>query len=85
MHARKAIADALRDEINAHGIRLTTIFPGRTATPRQEAIYAKNKRPYRPEVLLQAEDIAQVALTVLELPYTAEVTDISIRPAIKSY
>jgi NADP-dependent 3-hydroxy acid dehydrogenase YdfG len=85
MHARKAIADALRDEVSGHGIRLTSIFPGRTATPRQEAIYAENNWQYRPELLLQPEDVAELALTVLELPPTAEVTDVSIRPAIKSY
>jgi NADP-dependent 3-hydroxy acid dehydrogenase YdfG len=85
MHARKAVADALRDEMNERGIRLTSIFPGRTATPRQEAIYAKNDWTYQPELLLQPEDIAELALAVLELPATAEVTDIMLRPAIKSY
>lgn len=85
MHARKAVTDALRDETNGRGIRLTSIFPGRTATPRQEAIYGKNNWTYRPELLLQPEDIADLALAVLELPATAEVTDIMIRAAVKSY
>jgi NADP-dependent 3-hydroxy acid dehydrogenase YdfG len=85
MHARKAVADALRDELNERGIRLTSIYPGRTATPRQEAIYGKHGWTYQPELLLQPEDIAALALAVLELPATAEVTDIVVRPATKSY
>ncbi|HBH80971.1 MAG TPA: short-chain dehydrogenase, partial [Nitrospira sp.] len=32
-HALKAIADSLRDEVNAEGIRVLSVYPGRTATP----------------------------------------------------
>jgi hypothetical protein len=35
--------------------------------------------------LLQAEEIAQVVLNALLLPRTAEVTNVEIRPLIKSY
>jgi len=33
-HALRAIADSLRDEVNADGIRVLSVYPGRTATPR---------------------------------------------------
>jgi NADP-dependent 3-hydroxy acid dehydrogenase YdfG len=36
-------------------------------------------------VLLQPEDVASVVVNALALPWTAEVTDISIRPMMKSY
>ena len=39
---------------------------------------------YRPELLLQSADVASVVVNALSLPRTAEVTDISIRPMIKS-
>jgi NADP-dependent 3-hydroxy acid dehydrogenase YdfG len=84
-HALKAIADSLREEVNADGIRVLNVFPGRTATPGQEAIFRLEARTYRPELLLQAEDVAAVVLNALTLPRTAEVTDISIRPLAKSY
>jgi len=42
-------------------------------------------RPYQPEVLLQPEDVASVVLNAIILPWTAEVTNISIRPMQKSY
>jgi NADP-dependent 3-hydroxy acid dehydrogenase YdfG len=84
-HALKAIADSMRQELNADGIRVLSIFPGRTATPRMKALYEIEGWPYRPELLLQAEDIAQVVLNALLLPRTAEVTNVEIRPLIKSY
>jgi NADP-dependent 3-hydroxy acid dehydrogenase YdfG len=84
-HAMRAIADSLRQEVNADGIRVCTIHLGRTATPRQEAIYAQEGRVYRPELLVQPEDVGQVVVGVLALPPTAEVTEIHLRPARKDY
>ena len=82
-HAMRAVADSLREEVNADGIRVCTIHLGRTATPLQEAIYAMEGRVYRPEVLMQPEDVAQVVVGVLALPPTAEVTEIHLRQAKK--
>jgi NADP-dependent 3-hydroxy acid dehydrogenase YdfG len=84
-HAFKALADALRAEVNDDGIRVLTIFCGRTATPRQEGIYAKEGRAYAPEKLMQPEDVAALVLAALKLPRSAEVTSLSMRPARKSY
>jgi NADP-dependent 3-hydroxy acid dehydrogenase YdfG len=84
-HAFRAIADSLRDEVNADGIRVLSIFPGRTATPRISKLFEKEGRAYKPELLMQAEDIAEMVTHSLRLPRTAEVTDISIRPMKKSY
>ena len=82
-HAMRAVADSLREEVNADGVRVCTIHLGRTATPRQEAIYAGEGRVYRPELLVQPEDVAEVVVGVLGLPPTAEVTEIHLRPARK--
>lgn len=84
-HAFRSIADSLRDEVNADGIRVLSIFPGRTATPRMEKLFAKEGRAYKPELLLQPEDVAEMVTHALRLSRTAEVTDISIRPMQKSY
>jgi NADP-dependent 3-hydroxy acid dehydrogenase YdfG len=84
-HACKALADTLRDEVNPDGVRVLSVFPGRTAGPRIQDLHAKEGRPYQPELLLQPEDIASVVLNALTLPWTAEVTNISIRPMQKSY
>jgi len=84
-HALKAMADSLRAEINDQGIRVLSVYPGRTATPRMKAIYEKEGKPYHPDLLLQPEDVAEIVLDTLRLPRTAEITNLEIRPLIKSY
>jgi NADP-dependent 3-hydroxy acid dehydrogenase YdfG len=84
-HAVRAFADALRAEVNADGIRVTVVHPGRTATTRQERIYETEARAYHPELLMQPEDVAMVVVAIVSLPRTAEITEISMRPMVKSY
>ena len=83
-HALKGLADGLRQELNIRGVRVISIYPGRTATPLQASVLAAEGRQYRPEILLQPEEVAAMVIHALALPDTAEVTDIMIRPAIKS-
>jgi NADP-dependent 3-hydroxy acid dehydrogenase YdfG len=82
-HAMKALADSLREDLNALGVRMTSVFLGRTATARQAAIFALEQRAYTPGLLIQPEDVARIVLDVLTLPRTAEITDISLRPMHK--
>jgi short-subunit dehydrogenase len=82
-HALRALADSLRGEVNEMGIRVLSVFPGRTATPMQEMIFNQEGRDYPANRLLQPQDVAAVVIHALSLPRTAEVTDISIRPMAK--
>lgn len=84
-HALKAIADSLRQEVNEDGIRVLSVYPGRTATPRQAIIFQMEGRNYEPHLLMQAEDVASMVIQALCLPRTAEVTEIHMRPLVKSY
>jgi NADP-dependent 3-hydroxy acid dehydrogenase YdfG len=84
-HAMKAIADSLRDEVNADGVRVLSVFPGRTATPRTEKLFHEEGKAYRPELLMQPEDVATMVLHAINLPRSAEVTEIAMRPLYKSY
>jgi|HubBroStandDraft_4_1064222.scaffolds.fasta_scaffold35014_1 NADP-dependent 3-hydroxy acid dehydrogenase YdfG len=83
-HAMKAVADSLRDEVNANGVRVMSLFLGRTASERQRAIFAAEGRPYPPERLIQPADVAELVLSLLRLPRTSEVTDILLRPMQKT-
>jgi NADP-dependent 3-hydroxy acid dehydrogenase YdfG len=83
-HALRAVADSLREEVNPKGIRVLSLYLGRTATAMQRSLYSQEGKVYHPEVLLQPEDVATVVVQALMLPATAEVTDISMRPAMKS-
>ncbi len=83
-HALKAIADSLREEVNAQEVRVLSVYPGRTATPRQVAIHKMEGKIYQSERLLQPQDIALVVINALSMPRSAEVTDIKIRPFQKT-
>ena len=82
-HAVMGLSETLRQEMNAKGVRVTSIHAGRTATPRMERLFHREGRSYQPERLLQPEDIAETVVTVVSLPRTAEVTELHIRPHIK--
>ena len=83
-HALRAVADSIRDEVNSEGVRVLSVFLGRTATPMQAAVHRVEGRVYTPEHLVQPQDVAAVVLHALGLSRTAEVTEISIRPLKKS-
>lgn len=82
-YALKAMTDALRAEVNGQGVRVLSVYPGRTASRMQAEASAASGAPYAPERLLQPEAIAASVLAALALPETAEVTDLHIRPALK--
>ena len=79
-HGLRALADSLRDEVNKKGVRVLSVFPGRTATAMQEEVHRFEGRPYEPSRFLQPEDVAASVVQALRLPRTAELTDLHIRP-----
>jgi short-subunit dehydrogenase len=84
-HALRAVADSLREEVNPQGVRVLSIFLGRTATPMQAETCKMEGRDYHPELLMQPEDVAAMLVSALSMPRTAEVTEIRMRPLLKSY
>lgn len=83
MHAAKAIADSLRAEVNEQGVRVMTLYLGRTAGERQKSIFALEGRPYAAESLIQPADVARMIVYLLQLPMSVEVTDLMMRPMTK--
>ena len=78
-HALQGFADSLRQDLNRRGIRITSLFPGRTATPRMRRIYAHEGRRYRPARLLRPADVAALVVALLALPPKMEITDVNLR------
>ncbi|MFJ6213115.1 SDR family oxidoreductase [Streptomyces sp. NPDC092296] len=76
----RALADALRAEEHAAGVRVTTVYPGRTATPMQQKVHAQEGRDYRPDAWIDPDSVATTVLTALDLPRDAEITDLTVRP-----
>ncbi len=78
--ALRAIADVLRDEVNSQGVRVLSVYPGRTASAMQVDVTRAAGIPYEPERLLQPEDVAATIVSALALPRTGEVIDLTVRP-----
>jgi NADP-dependent 3-hydroxy acid dehydrogenase YdfG len=81
-HALRAAADALRQEVNKDGIRVLSVFPGRTDTPMQSLVQQAEGRRIAPDRLLSPDDIAAMIIAALRLPARAEVTELAIRPSL---
>ncbi|MBW1601579.1 SDR family oxidoreductase [Streptomyces sp. JJ66] len=79
-HGLKALADALRAEESGHGVRVSSVYPGRTATPMQEKVHRQEGKAYREEAWMSPESVARTVLTALDLPRGTEITDLSVRP-----
>ncbi|ACY95872.1 MULTISPECIES: SDR family oxidoreductase [Thermomonospora] len=77
-HGLKALADALRAE--EPRLRVTSVYPGRTATEMQRKVRAQEGRPYRPEDFIDPMTVARVIVNALETPRDATITDVSVRP-----
>ncbi|WP_030272440.1 SDR family oxidoreductase [Streptomyces sp. NRRL B-24484] len=78
--AVRALADALRAEEHGNGVRVTTVYPGRTATPMQEKVHRQEGRAYDPAQWIAPESVATAILTAIDLPRDAELTEITVRP-----
>jgi short-subunit dehydrogenase len=81
--AIKSVADCLRMEVNSSGVRVMSVYPGKTASVMQKRAHALAGKPYDAASLMQPEDVAQMVLSALALPKTAEMTDLHIRPMKK--
>ncbi|MGH8305254.1 MAG: SDR family oxidoreductase [Steroidobacteraceae bacterium] len=78
-HAVQGLADSLRQDFNRRGIRISSVFPGRTATPRMRRIYAREGKPYRPGMLMSAADVAKTIIALSGLPGQIEITEVHLR------
>jgi NADP-dependent 3-hydroxy acid dehydrogenase YdfG len=81
--ALRAFADALRAEEAAHGVRVTSIYPGRTDTDLQRAVVAHEGDEYEAGKFLRPESVARAVLHAVIAPPDADVTELSIRPAAR--
>jgi NADP-dependent 3-hydroxy acid dehydrogenase YdfG len=79
--ALRAFADALREEERAHGVRVTSVHPGRVDTAMQRAVVAHEGGEYRPEAYLRPESVAGAVLLAVTAPDDAALTELVLRPA----
>jgi NADP-dependent 3-hydroxy acid dehydrogenase YdfG len=76
----RALADSLRGEEAARGVRVTTVFPGRTATAMQQHVRDQEGGEYLPDQYIQPQSVAQAVLAAVLLPRDAHLTELTVRP-----
>lgn len=79
-HGLKALADSLRAEEKPHGIRVTSVYPGRTATAMQAKVHSQEGKEYDPADWIDPESVATTIVMAVDLPRDAEVNDLTVRP-----
>ena len=79
-HGLRALADSLRAEEQEHGVRVTTVYPGRTATPMQQKVHEQEGKEYDASDWIDPATVVDAILHVLDLPDDATVSDLTIRP-----
>jgi NAD(P)-dependent dehydrogenase (short-subunit alcohol dehydrogenase family) len=78
----RALADSLRAEEVDHGVRVTTVFPSRTATPMQEKVHEQEGATYDASKRIPPETVADTILHVLDLPAGTTIPEVSVRPVV---
>ena len=79
-HGLRALADALRGEELASGVRVTTVYPGRTATPMQAKVHEQEGKDYDGDDWIAAQTVADAIRHVLDLPRDATIPDVTVSP-----
>jgi NAD(P)-dependent dehydrogenase (short-subunit alcohol dehydrogenase family) len=80
-HGLRALADTLRAEEQEHGVRVSSIFLGRTATPMQEKVHAHEGKEYDADDWIDPSTVAGAIIGVLDLSADATLSDVTLRPA----
>ena len=76
----RAIADSLRAEEASAGVRVTSVFLGRIATPMQQKVHEQEGRTYDADDWATPGAVAATVLHVLDLPRDVTISDVTVRP-----
>lgn len=79
--ALRAWTDTVRVEEATHGVRVSTVTPGRTDTDMQRDIATARGRAFDPSSAMHARTVAAAVVQVLRTPPDAVVEDLRIAPA----
>ncbi|MCK4745985.1 MAG: SDR family NAD(P)-dependent oxidoreductase, partial [Bacteroidales bacterium] len=77
--ALKSFADVLYEEVSSLGVQVSSIYPGRVATPMQKTVCDIEGSEYDPRKFISPKTIAQQVIRILTLPENAEIRDLTIR------
>lgn len=74
------LADTLRLEEAAHGVRVTSIYPGGIATELLRKVRGALGRPYDPAACVSPASLAEVICALLMAPPDVDVTEVALQP-----
>jgi len=77
----RGFADALRAEEAEHGVRVTSVFPSRTATPMQEKVHGQEGKDYDASDWITPETVADAIVHVLDVPPEATIPELVVKVA----
>ena len=82
--AMTALGTIAGNEEAPNGVRVTNIYPGEVETPllKQRAVYPSEEHR---ATMLQPEDIAQMVVSIANLPKRAHVPELVIKPLVQEY
>jgi NADP-dependent 3-hydroxy acid dehydrogenase YdfG len=78
--ALRALADALRKEEMPNGVRVTSLYPGKTDTKLLVEDYRLNGWKYESEKYISLAALASVITMVVQLPLESSIYDVTIEP-----
>ncbi len=78
--ALRALTDALREEERGHGVRVTSVHPGRVDTDMQHELVSFERGDYDAARYLDVESVVAAVRLALEAGPRANVDSISVRP-----
>ncbi|MEV4114314.1 SDR family NAD(P)-dependent oxidoreductase [Nonomuraea sp. NPDC049695] len=79
--ALRELADSLREEEAVFGVRVTTVYPGATATELLGEVRSAFGRPHDPEKCIRPETLAEMICWVLSAPTDAYPCELSVLPS----
>ncbi|MEV0696525.1 SDR family oxidoreductase [Saccharopolyspora sp. NPDC050389] len=79
--ALRAFADVLRAEEASNGVRVTSVFPGRTATDMQRTVRDQEGGAFEPDHYLRPESVAAPIVAAVRASGDAHLTEIIVRPS----
>ncbi|GAA1489240.1 SDR family oxidoreductase [Brachybacterium sacelli] len=78
--ALRGLADSLRLEEREHGVRVSSIHPGRVATDMQRELRSFEGGEYQEENYMKPATVAATVGLALRLPADASIDSLSVRP-----
>lgn len=79
--ALRSYANTLRLEQRPYGVRVTSVFPGRTDTDMQRRMAARNGTEFDPATAMSPESVASALHYVLTAPRDVEIGELRLTPA----